>query len=469
MQTVREAGRALVIAFNKWDLVDEERRYYLDREIERDLVQVQWAPRINITARTGWHVDRLVPALEAALAGWETRVAHRAAERLPGPARRRAPAPGAQRASSPRSCSGPSPSTAPPTFVLFTSACSTPATCASSSAGCARSSASSAPRSTSSSGPGRSGGVDRLCLTVPDGCRTVSGMSRFRRLTLVALLALAVVLAGTLAPDVASAAHRNGHHHKKRHHHHKKKHHHKRHHKAHPKKAATAAVTHPAAAAARTSRRTTGGTATSAPCRCTPTARVALAHVHPRDLHPDFGGPYGIPVTCVTSAHPKVPVSFDYADESDHVGYPFGADTRIEGGRGSGGDMHAVVVDRSACRLYETWDTTESSGHWRAGSGATWSLRSRRAAPRRLDLRRCRRAADLPGPAALRRGQGRPRRPRDPVHHRPHQPPPPVAGPPRRRVDQHLGLPADGGAVPAAGVVRHQSGYDAQARPCSRR
>ena len=61
LQTVREAGRALVIAFNKWDLVDEERRYYLEREIERELVQVQWAPRINITARTGWHVDRLVP------------------------------------------------------------------------------------------------------------------------------------------------------------------------------------------------------------------------------------------------------------------------------------------------------------------------------------------------------------------------------------------------------------------------
>ena len=74
IQTVRDSGRALVIAFNKWDLVDEERRYYLDREIERDLVQVQWAPRINVTARTGWHVDRLVPALEQALAGWETRV-----------------------------------------------------------------------------------------------------------------------------------------------------------------------------------------------------------------------------------------------------------------------------------------------------------------------------------------------------------------------------------------------------------
>ena len=67
LQEVREAGKALVIAFNKWDLVDAERRYYLDREIERDLVQVQWAPRINITARTGWHIDRLIPALDKAI------------------------------------------------------------------------------------------------------------------------------------------------------------------------------------------------------------------------------------------------------------------------------------------------------------------------------------------------------------------------------------------------------------------
>ena len=71
---VVESGRALVIAFNKWDLVDEERRYYLEREIERDLVQVAWAPRINFSAKTGWHKDRLVPALRSSIAGWETRV-----------------------------------------------------------------------------------------------------------------------------------------------------------------------------------------------------------------------------------------------------------------------------------------------------------------------------------------------------------------------------------------------------------
>lgn len=74
IQLVREAGRALVIVFNKWDLVDEERRFYLEREYERELVQVQWAPRVNLTARTGWHVDRLLPAMSKALSGWETRV-----------------------------------------------------------------------------------------------------------------------------------------------------------------------------------------------------------------------------------------------------------------------------------------------------------------------------------------------------------------------------------------------------------
>lgn len=113
-----------------------------------------------------------------------------------------------------------------------------------------------------------------------------------------------------------------------------------------------------------------------------------VSHMSPgSDLHPDFGpsygdGPsYGIPVTVVSGSHPKVHVSFTYADESDRVGYPFGADTRIEGGRNSGGDMHAVVVDRDHCRLYETWDTRVRNGRWSAGSGATWDLRSDRLRP----------------------------------------------------------------------------------------
>jgi len=74
IQHVVDAGRALVIAYNKWDLTDEERRHFLEREIERDLVQIQWAPRVNVSARTGRHLDRLVPALDLALESWETRV-----------------------------------------------------------------------------------------------------------------------------------------------------------------------------------------------------------------------------------------------------------------------------------------------------------------------------------------------------------------------------------------------------------
>ncbi len=120
-----------------------------------------------------------------------------------------------------------------------------------------------------------------------------------------------------------------------------------------------------------------------------PRSKAWLSHMSTagRDLHPDFGpGPgidYGIPVTVVDGSHPKVDVTFDeYGDESDHVPYPFGDDTRIEGGRDSGGDMHAVVVDRAACRLYETWKTTVgANGSWAAGSGATWDLRSNALRP----------------------------------------------------------------------------------------
>ncbi len=71
---VIDAGRALVIAYNKWDLTDSERRDYLEREIDRQLYGARWAPRVNISAVTGRHVERLVPAIEQALASWEQRV-----------------------------------------------------------------------------------------------------------------------------------------------------------------------------------------------------------------------------------------------------------------------------------------------------------------------------------------------------------------------------------------------------------
>lgn len=71
---VVEAGRALVIAFNKWDLLDPDRHDQLDREIDRDLARVSWAPRINVSAHTGRGVDKLAVALRTALAGWDRRV-----------------------------------------------------------------------------------------------------------------------------------------------------------------------------------------------------------------------------------------------------------------------------------------------------------------------------------------------------------------------------------------------------------
>lgn len=120
MSSVEEAGRALVIAFNKWDLTDEERRRYLDREIERDLVQFGWASKINISATTGRHVDRLGPAIEEALNGWETRISTgklnaflgRIVAAHPHPVR------GGKQA---RILFGTQAQAGPPTFVLFTS------------------------------------------------------------------------------------------------------------------------------------------------------------------------------------------------------------------------------------------------------------------------------------------------------------------------------------------------------------
>jgi hypothetical protein len=112
-------------------------------------------------------------------------------------------------------------------------------------------------------------------------------------------------------------------------------------------------------------------------------------HMSPRtNLHPDFGRsygaqsvPYGIPVTVVGAGHPKVAVRFQYASESDRVRYPLGRDTRIEGGRRSDGDRHAIVLDKSSCTLYETWNTRKRSGRWTAGSGAVWRLGSNALRP----------------------------------------------------------------------------------------
>ena len=117
---VVESGRALVIAFNKWDLVDEDRRYYLDREIERELNQVAWAPRINLSARTGWHTDRLVPALDKSLAGWQTRVPTGRLNAFLAEIVQAHPHP-VRGGKQPKILFGTQAGIAPPVFILFTS------------------------------------------------------------------------------------------------------------------------------------------------------------------------------------------------------------------------------------------------------------------------------------------------------------------------------------------------------------
>jgi GTP-binding protein len=74
ISSIEDSGKALVVIMNKWDLMDEDRRVLFDREVERNFVQVEWAARINISAKTGWHRDRIFPAIERALQAWRFRV-----------------------------------------------------------------------------------------------------------------------------------------------------------------------------------------------------------------------------------------------------------------------------------------------------------------------------------------------------------------------------------------------------------
>jgi GTPase len=120
MSSVEDAGRALVIAFNKWDLTDEERRRYLDREIERDLVGFGWASKVNISATTGRHVDRLGPAIEEALASWEMRISTGKLNAFLGRIVAAHPHP-VRGGKQPRILFGTQAHAGPPTFVLFTS------------------------------------------------------------------------------------------------------------------------------------------------------------------------------------------------------------------------------------------------------------------------------------------------------------------------------------------------------------
>ena len=104
-------------------------------------------------------------------------------------------------------------------------------------------------------------------------------------------------------------------------------------------------------------------------------------------LHPDFGSgkydgePIGIPFDVVSNATPTYRVRFEYADESDHVRYPIPKGVHIEGGPRSTGDRHALLVNKNTCRLYELFDLHHTRRGWKAGSGATWSLKSDKLRP----------------------------------------------------------------------------------------
>lgn len=119
VQQVVDAGRALVIVNNKWDLVDEERQWQLRRELERELVQVQWAPRINLSAKTGWHTNRITRALDNALEGWQTRVPTGQLNAFLGQLVAAHPHP-IRGGKQPRILFGTQVSSKPPRFVLFT-------------------------------------------------------------------------------------------------------------------------------------------------------------------------------------------------------------------------------------------------------------------------------------------------------------------------------------------------------------
>ncbi len=101
-------------------------------------------------------------------------------------------------------------------------------------------------------------------------------------------------------------------------------------------------------------------------------------------VHADFGSglwegsKIGIPITVVSEKTPRTRVSFEYATESDRGPYPIPSNVKIEGGS----DHHAILVDKTSCKLYELFALERGSGLWHAGSGAIWNLRSNRLRPR---------------------------------------------------------------------------------------
>lgn len=120
MSMVVDSGRAVVLVFNKWDLMDDDRRRELERQYEVDLQQIAWAPRVNISAKTGRNVQRLIPNIQRALDGWETRIPTGRFNQFLGELVAAHPHP-LRGGKQPRILFGTQAGTRPPTFVLFTS------------------------------------------------------------------------------------------------------------------------------------------------------------------------------------------------------------------------------------------------------------------------------------------------------------------------------------------------------------
>ena len=137
IQQVVDAGRALVLVNNKWDLVDEDRQAQLKWEIEKDLAHVSWAPHINLAAKTGWHTNRLVRALDAALEGWYTRIPTARLNAFLGELQAANPHP-LRGGKQPRILFGAQVQVAPPRVVLFTTGSWTQAIAALLSAVCVK-------------------------------------------------------------------------------------------------------------------------------------------------------------------------------------------------------------------------------------------------------------------------------------------------------------------------------------------
>jgi GTP-binding protein len=118
---VVDAGRAMVLVFNKWDLVGEDERFLLERSIEQDLVQLRWAPRVNLSAKTGWHTNRLISAMELALSSWDQRVSTGRLNTFLGELVAEHPHP-VRGGRQPKILFATQAATRPPRFVIFTSA-----------------------------------------------------------------------------------------------------------------------------------------------------------------------------------------------------------------------------------------------------------------------------------------------------------------------------------------------------------